>query len=450
MKKPPVAPKQTLNSSKNEATSVVELVDNASDQIGIGNFMCMDDIMNESTKLKGSNKQSTGSKTILGDAKCMSDEEDVESVELGVSIRVGAPNSSGGAWTQAGVVPKQDKVEARLSKEEESLMRTKDDPMLNTGEADEESFIISPGKKYPLERPPPTLPSMNLQSPVTPHNAKSVLAQLQSEDATLAGLASGVFDADFQKLRTVSLPDLNEVNAKTEKITSLSDQEDDNVLGGSVYHTPLNASVSTKMETSSRPEDACLRDISLNSEQAEIVDNSNAAGNNSKVGVLGNSDEAELQENSSLGSEGEEYEELVRSLQSVLNHSEEDRYDTCSDYRFEPTPSEEERHSEGEEENSSGVNDADSSKNCSVRSQSPQFEDSCQDDCEFFGENDSVFSRLEQSREALEKRIGHEILLQAYNIIQVTAYYMSLHHMRYFCRLTTSYRLQLTICHYTT
>ena len=54
----------------------------------------------------------------------------------------------------------------------------------------------------------------------------------------------------------------------------------------------------------------------------------------------------------------------------------------------------------------------------SQRSQSPQFDDSCQDD-ENFGENESVFGRLEQSREALEKRIGHEILIQAYNIIQV-------------------------------
>lgn len=55
----------------------------------------------------------------------------------------------------------------------------------------------------------------------------------------------------------------------------------------------------------------------------------------------------------------------------------------------------------------------------SQRSQSPQFEDSCQDD-ESFGENESVFARLEQSREALERRIGHEILIQAYSIIQVT------------------------------
>ena len=60
----------------------------------------------------------------------------------------------------------------------------------------------------------------------------------------------------------------------------------------------------------------------------------------------------------------------------------------------------------------------------SQRSQSPQFDDSCQDE-EMFGENESVFARLEQSREALERRIGHEILIQAYSIIQVGVRFVS-------------------------
>lgn len=64
----------------------------------------------------------------------------------------------------------------------------------------------------------------------------------------------------------------------------------------------------------------------------------------------------------------------------------------------------------------------------SQRSQSPQFDDSCQDE-EEFGENDSVFGRLEHSREALERRIGHEVLIQAYNIIQVR--------YAWFCALTS-------------
>lgn len=59
-------------------------------------------------------------------------------------------------------------------------------------------------------------------------DAKSVLAKLQSEEqeATLAGIATGTFDTDVQKLRTVSLPDLNEANDSEARKTSLSDNED--------------------------------------------------------------------------------------------------------------------------------------------------------------------------------------------------------------------------------
>lgn len=363
---------------------------------GIDNFMRADDIMNESTKVEQKTRESTGSKTITDDVKCSSEgeAEDLESVDLGVSVRVGAPNLEGGAWTEAGKPTSEIASKQEDTKLEGSLLRM--DSLQNTGEVDEESILISPGKKCPEEPVPPALPSTEVPDPTTPINAKSVLAKLQAEeqDATLAGLASGQFDVDVQKLKTVSLPDLNDIDEKVDKIISLSDNEDESNLGGSKYHTPRMGNDDVSKTSHSLKEDPL--------------------------------------EESSLESDVEEYDELVRSLQSVLNQSEvqeneEDRYDTCSDCKFEPAPSDlddeqpSEEYEEDElEESSSGVNDADSSKNCSVRSQSPQFEDSCQDEMDFFAESDSVFARLEQSREALERRIGHDVLLQAYSIIQVS------------------------------
>ncbi|KAL5262001.1 hypothetical protein ACHWQZ_G007643 [Mnemiopsis leidyi] len=385
---------------------------------GIGNFQHIDDILNESTKLKKSNKDSTGSKTITSPSKTpqVEEDDDLEVEELGASIRVTGPNSSGGAWDKSGEI-KTNSGELHLAEEKQSPQ------VEQTDEADEESHVVvsaSPEKRQDeeTELPPPQPTVLQEKSPKGA-DAKSVLAKLQSEEqeATLAGIATGTFDTDVQKLRTVSLPDLNEANDSEAKKTSLSDNENvelEDEVGEeedlektpqqfssktTAYYTPMSEQPGEVPKIVIKPNTPRKDDVSLDTPKR---------GN-----ISVNSDQAEIQENDSdvedtvkSDSEEEEYQELVKSLQSVLDDvpSDDDvTFGTCK--------------SPFSEDESDEVNDADSSKNCSQRSQSPQFEDSCQDD-ESFGENESVFARLEQSREALERRIGHEILIQAYNIIQ--------------------------------
>ncbi|XP_063691755.1 serine/threonine-protein kinase Nek1-like isoform X4 [Bolinopsis microptera] len=381
---------------------------------GIGNFQHMDDILNESNKMRKSNKDSTGSKTITSPSKVSQvvEDADLEVEDLGASIRVTGPNSSGGAWDKSGDIQP---AEPSRSDNNQSVAVEHTD---YTDDADEESQVMPSGS--PLKRPveeadlPPAVSFIDqVQTPTKAADAKSVLSRLQSEEqeATLALLATGTFDTDVQKLRTVSLPDLNDANDNEAKKTSLSDNEDVELeteviveeeekdiertphnkfsTQASEYHTPMSETPVGVPQIVIKPNSQRKGDISRSSDQAEINEN------NSDVEDTVKSD-----------SEEEEYLELVKSLQSVLDDvpSDDDvTFGTCK--------------SPFSDDESDEVNDADSSKNCSQRSQSPQFDDSCQDD-ENFGENESVFGRLEQSREALEKRIGHEILIQAYNIIQ--------------------------------
>ena len=136
-------------------------------------------------------------------------------------------------------------------------------------------------------------------------DAKSVLARLQSEEqeATLAGLATGTFDTDVQKLRTVSLPDLNDANDSEAKKTSLSDNEDveletevaveegeegDVINGGveeedlektpqklssrsSQYYTPMSENPVGVPQIVIKPNTPREGNISLNSDQAEVI-----------------------------------------------------------------------------------------------------------------------------------------------------------------------------------
>ena len=133
-----------------------------------------------------------------------------------------------------------------------------------------------------------------MQTPTKAADAKSVLSRLQSEEqeATLALLATGTFDTDVQKLRTVSLPDLNDANDSEAKKTSLSDNEDVELESevlveeedfektpqdkfstqASEYHTPMSETPVGVPQIVIKPNSLRKGDISHSSDQAEVSD----------------------------------------------------------------------------------------------------------------------------------------------------------------------------------